>query len=201
MKKYLAEIIGTFGLTLAVVLSVNSGAQFTLPTPLVASLTLMMFVYSIGHISGAHINPAVTVGQWAAGRIGMFDAIMYIISQFLGAMIAGGLATTLIPALAEATTKTPEPFALGAEAMGMFFFAFGIAAAVEKRVSQGASGFVVGGSLLLGIGISSLAGASGVLNPAVALGLKSFTMPYIVGPMVGAIAGMIAYRLVDGLKN
>lgn len=201
MKKYLAELVGTFGLTLAVVLSVHSNAQFALPTPLIASLTLMLFVYAIGHISGSHINPAVTIGQWSVGKIKTIDAAFYIVAQFIGAMAAAGLVTIIIPAFAVATAQPEQPFALGAEAMGMFLFAFGIAAVVEKRVSTGASGFVVGGSLLLGLAVSSLSGASGILNPAVAFGLKSFSTAYIIGPLVGAVAGMITYRLIDGMKK
>ena len=86
MKKYIAEMLGTFGLTLAV--SISLASLFPVSTPVIAALTLGLLVYSLGAISGTHINPAVTIGLWSLKKIATKDAVFYIVSQFLGAGLA-----------------------------------------------------------------------------------------------------------------
>ena len=196
MKKYLSELLGTFGLTFVVLMSLHSQTAI-LPTPLLAALTLMLFVYMIGHISGSHINPAVTIGQYVVGKISMADGLLYIVAQMIGAVLARSLAVALVPAIGVAETQPIAPLATVAEMLGTFFFTFGISAVVQERVAPSLSGFVVGMSLLLGIGVAAMIGSAGVLNPAVAFSLSLFSMPYIVGPIVGSLAGMVVYRLLD----
>ena len=87
-----------------------------------------------------------------------------------------------------------------AEALGAFFFAFGIAAVVYGKVSDHMSGLVIGGSLLLGILMASFSGSAGILNPAVAFALNSLSAVYILGPVVGAVVGFNAYRWLVGQK-
>ena len=83
-----------------------------------------------------------------------------------------------------------------AEIVGTFVFAFGVAAAVHGRVSQGASGLAVGGSLLLGISLAAK-GSNAVLNPAVALGIGSVSASYLIGPVIGAILAMVIYHFIS----
>src|SRR6266851_6826886 len=89
MKKFLAEFIGTLALILigcsAIVIGGFGGAfpVGILPIALAFGLTVMAMAYGIGPISGCHINPAVTVGMWVAGRIGPGEAVGYIVAQFL----------------------------------------------------------------------------------------------------------------------
>ncbi len=195
--KYIAEIIGTFGLTSAVILSLTT--QSTITTAVVAALTLGLFVYSIGHISGAHLNPAVTIGAWSIKKIHSRDAAFYIVSQLIGALLALGF-------LANSNIYTEGIYvseALGvivAELIGMFFFSFGIASVVYGKTPNAMSGVVVGGSLLLGITFAIGLGSNGVLNPAVALGIGSLGLSYLVGPIAGAILGMQAYKMVADEK-
>ncbi|NDA64759.1 MAG: hypothetical protein EBX50_22445 [Chitinophagia bacterium] len=75
LKKYFAELLGTFSLSLAVVVAVHAGGPISVP--LVAGLTLGLFVYSLGHISGAHFNPAVTLGAWTIGKIKHHDVFTF----------------------------------------------------------------------------------------------------------------------------
>lgn len=194
MKKYLAEALGTFALTLVVALSL--AGKFPVPTPVLAALVLGLFVYSIGHISGTHINPAVTLGLWSIGKIAPKEAAKYIIAQFIGALVAMFIARYSI---AQMTTLTvAETLLVGfAELLGTSFFAFGIASVVFGRTAQTMSGIVIGGSLLLGITFAALFGSNGVLNPAVAFGIGSFGIMYIIGPIVGSILGMKAYRYLN----
>lgn len=195
MRKYIAELIGTFGLTFVVILSIAS-AGVTLGTPFIAALTLTLFVYSIGAVSGSHINPAVTAGLLAIGKIDVKDAVFYIVSQFIGATAAMGLAGMLGLQLPVVSVSTDSLVLVG-EAFGAFFFTFGIASVAQGRAPDAASGIVVGGSLLLGIAVASLIGSAGVLNPAVAFGLGSFNIPYVIGPILGSVFGMLTYRLID----
>lgn len=191
IKKYFAELLGTFSLSLAVIVAVHAGGPIAVP--LVAGLTLGLFVYSLGHISGAHFNPAVTIGAWTVGKVRHHDAICYIIAQFIGAGIAMMLAvnsstmTTLIVANTGAVAI--------AEIIGAFFFTFGIAAVLYGRTPAQMSGLAIGASLTLGVVVASALGSNGILNPAVALALGSFNLMYLIGPIVGAVLGINVYRI------
>jgi glycerol uptake facilitator-like aquaporin len=190
MKKYIAEIIGTCALTLVVGLSLVG--TFPVPTPVLAALTLGLFVYTIGHISGTHINPAVTIGAWSIKKISTQDMMYYILAQFAGASIATILLVYTVgtPTL----TVTGSWTVFFAELVGTCLFMFGIAAVVYGKVQANLSGVVIGASLLLGITLAALMGSNGVLNPAVALGIKSFNLVYLFGPIVGSVLGMQAYK-------
>lgn len=193
IKLYAAELLGTFGLALAVTLSLSG--TFPVPTPVIAGLTLGLFVYTIGHISGTHINPAVTVGAWSIGKINTQDAIWYIVSQFLGAGLALYLSRGWVT---PASLSLVNSFSvLFGELLGTFFFTFGIASVIYKKTPALLSGVVIGGSLLLGISIAASL-SNGVLNPAVALAIGSLSLSYLIGPLLGAILGMWAFRWLAG---
>ena len=189
-KKYIAEGIGAAALTLMVLTSI----RFHLPlsTPLIAGLTLGFFVYAIGGISGSHINPAVTVGLWSVKKINSTDAVGYVVFQIVGALLTQKVFEATFSHLPVLPNAVTLPIAV-AEAAGAAVLLFGISAAVMGKVSAGASGLLVGGSLLLGILLASTV-SNGVLNPAVAIGLGSISWPYIVGPVVGAVASCQLYR-------
>ncbi len=190
MKKYIVEALGTGALTLIVGLSL--AGQLPVPTPVLAALTLGLFVYTVGHLSGTHINPAVTLGALSIGKIEAKTAALYILAQGVGAFCALLVLGQFVelPELVVASTAV-----IGvAEFLGTFFFTFGIAAVVYGKTPSALSGVVVGGSLLLGIGIAAGLGSNGVLNPAVAFGVGSFGVMYVVAPILGAVCGMQAYK-------
>ena len=195
MRKYIAELLGRFGLTLAVALSL--AGSFPVATPVLAALTLGLFVYSIGHISGTHINPAVTIGAWFIKKISSQDALFYIIFQFVGAELAMIVSHLMVtPTLLTVASTLPV---LIAELLGTFFFTFGIASVIYNKAPSIMNGVVVGGSLLLGISIASPL-SNGVLNPAVALGIGSFSLAYAIGPVLGSILGMSVFKLLSREK-
>lgn len=203
--KYLVEFLGTFALTLVVALSL--GGSFPVPTPVLAALTLGLFVYTVGHISGTHINPAITLGALSIKKIKLMDAVGYWIAQFAGAGVACFVSAQFVERTVLASFLDPalgmvmvEPMVTLAEALGAFFFAFGVAAVIYGRVPKDLLGIVVGGSLLMGISIAATL-SNGVLNPAVALGIGSFSFAYLVGPLVGAVLGMWTYKLVSEEKR
>lgn len=194
-KKYLVEFIGTFALSFIVLAAVASTKSLPMAVPLIAALTLGLFVYSIGAISGCHINPSVTLAQLSVKKISVKDAVGYMVAQIAGALVAifvANLFTISSPAVAAAF----DGKVFMAEMLGAFFFNFGIASVVYGKAKEQMSGFVVGGSLLLGVLAASLAGASGILNPAVALALGSASTVYIFAPIVGALLGFQVYKFV-----
>lgn len=195
MKKYIAECFGTFGLTLVVGLSLTG--SFPIPTPILAAVTLGLFVYTIGHISGTHINPAVTVGLWVMGKISHMQAVFYIIAQLVGAVLAAWLiriSGLVIPAV----SGDQFNMVILAEGVGTFFFTFGIASTIYGKIAADIKGIVIGGSLLLGISIAVFLGSGGLLNPAIALGVDSFTPGYIIGPVIGSVCAMAVSRWLNG---
>ena len=192
MKKYIAEFIGTFVLVLAV--SCSLAGAFPVPTPVIAGLALGWGVYALGAISGAHFNPAITIGALCVRKITLKDAILYLCAQIVGAAVAAALAKHMV-AVPEVVV-VDNTMVIMAEIVGTFVFAFGVAAAVHGRVSQGASGLAVGGSLLLGISLAAK-GSNAVLNPAVALGIGSVSASYLIGPVIGAILAMVIYHFIS----
>ncbi len=198
IQKYVAELLGTFALTLAVAMSLSAG--LSLGTAVVAALTVGLFVYTLGGVSGAHFNPAVSLAMASIKKLSIKDAVVYIIFQVVGALLAMLVVTKLACAYF-VCGSAPEIYGgfantmpVGvAEAIGTFVLTFGVAAVTLKKVGDDASGLVVGGSLLLGI---MLAGgmSNGVLNPAVAIGLGSISWMYMLGPVVGGIVGAQVYN-------
>jgi len=192
LTAYVAELIGTFGLSLVVILSLLG--KFPIPVPVAAALTLGLFVYSVGGFSGTHINPAVTIGLLSIKKISWEDAFGYLIAQFAGAALAMLIGKSM--GIQNLDLPGSSAIIAIAEAIGMFFFSFGIASVVYEKVSKEVSGLVVGGSLLLGIIISSSIGSAGILNPAVELAIGMFTPMYIFGAILGSIMGFNLYALL-----
>lgn len=182
--QYAAEAFGTFCLTMAVYATLVT--DLPIPTPLAAGLALGIMVYTIGKVSGSHVNPAVTIALATRKKISMLDAVMYVMAQMIGgvvAMFAGAWLFGAAPDIAVSDDLT----VLAAEALGAAILAFGVSTAVRNN-DYASSGAVVGGSLLLGITLA--AGASnGVLNPAVAVGIGSVSAAYLIAPIIGGILG------------
>lgn len=196
-QKLAAELFGTFTLSLVVLLSVNG--IFPIPTPVLASLVLLLFVYSIGSVSGCHINPAVTLGLVSLKKIDPKIALTYIAAQVMGGFLA------FLVFYAMNLNHTPVVSAttqnLVFELIGMIIFTFGIGAVVLGKVRDSLSGIMVGGSLLLGISISAMGGAAGILNPAVGLSLQVFQVGYYLVQIVGGIVGFyFAHYIFSGKK-
>jgi aquaporin Z len=192
INKYVAELIATFSLTFAVSISIISGTP--LATPVVAALVLGVFVYTIGPISGAHLNPAVTLGLLSIGKVKGRDAVIYIISQIVGAV----LAMVVVQGLTDSSTGVVAVDSLQsgfAEALGAFILVFGISSVVYGKASDHAAGLVIGGSLLAGLMLTG-GMSNAVLNPAVAIGIGSVSAVYLIAPIVGGTLGALVYRWI-----
>jgi len=197
-KKYIAEGIGTFTLAFIVLGAISYAQVLPVPVPVIAALTLGIFVYTIGAISGCHINPAVTLGLLSVKKISVHNALWYLIAQFSGAILAILVGSFFGITNDQAVVPSFSTSVFLAEMIGSFFFTFGIASIVYGNVKDEVSGIVIGGSLLLGGLVASFAGSASILNPAVALTLSLLSVTYALAPIAGAICGFQAYKFVAG---
>ena len=202
-----AEFVGTFVLTVALL---NSAGNV-----IIAGITVMVLVMALSRLSGGHVNPAVTIAMWATRQISAIKAAGFVVAQILGAMLALVVVTQFVHAtpMDPTTGQTLSVFNVAdvtgqwrpffAEALGGLVFGLGVAAAVVGRKNSHEAGFIVGGSLLLGLVVASLGSAS-IINPAVAVGLSAYhwnnlwsVFAYAVGPLVGVTAGAWLYKLLQ----
>jgi MIP family channel proteins len=216
VRPFVAELIGTLALVFVgggAIMMMRDQPGALIGVALAHGLVLSVMVSATMHISG-HFNPAVTMGFLATRRIEPLMAGIYIIAQFLGAMIGALLLRVLMPeALFDATRGGGQsvslditgPQAIGLEALGTFFLTFSIfGTAVHARAPK-IGGFAIGltlGAVILAIG--PLTGAS--LNPARSFGpaVVSGTLEglgiYFVGPIIGAVLAALVFdkaQIVD----
>ena len=190
-----AEFLGTFSLASAI-LAMARFTAFPFFAAAAAGGTLALMVLVIGATSGAHINPAVTVGMWSLRKIETTRAIVYIAVQLLGGLVAWRLNEYLMNSPLKNTAASKLDWRVFiAEAVGTFIFTFGIAAAVYQGYRGLRQAAAIGGSLALGILIASF-GSNGLLNPAVAIGVRSISFAYLAAPVLGAVVGMNVYALL-----
>lgn len=197
MKKYLAEFLGTLILTLVVIASIFTAAGW--PTAVLVGFALVVIVLMVGAVSGAHVNPGITLGALSVGRIGKRDALFYIIAQLLGGLAAYGISLAFGHVMPEFITDF-SVMTLIAEVIGMTVFAFGVASAMSGSRGQGVTAVLVGGSLMVGAYISGGLGSYGLLNPAIALGVSIWGVAYLVGPPVGGVLGMWLHKVMNSAK-
>lgn len=211
--KYLAEGLATFILVFAgagavlVNISTNNGIGI-LGIAFAHGLALAAGLYAIMHISGGHVNPAVTIAMWATKRIKSHDAVAYIIAQLIGAAVAAGALNTIFtfappaaylgtPQLANLVTPTTGVLVEAILTGILVFVIFGVA--VDKRASGGHAPLAIGGALLFG-NIFGLALTGSAMNPARAFGpalVSGFwtnQAVYWVGPIIGALVAAFIYE-------
>lgn len=198
LKAYLAEMFGTFILTFIVLISINH--PFVVSTPVLAALTLGLLVYLLGPICGTNINPAVTIGLFVLKKLDLGNTFIYLFVQFLGALIAMGIAQFFLGSEIVAPQANNNFHVLFGEMLGTIVFTYGIATVVQGKIRPELNGAVVGVSLLIGIALSS-AGSNAILNPAVAFGIGSFSLSYLAGPIAGSIIGMLAAKFMNRTLN
>ncbi|TMC56689.1 MAG: aquaporin [Chloroflexi bacterium] len=211
-KAYLAELIGTFALTFIGGGSIAAGDANSLTgIALAHGLAIMTMIYALGHISGIHINPAVTVSLLVGGKIRLGNALAYIIPQLIGAILAG------FALLFVYNTASPANDFLGTPRLGpnvgvltgiiveiilTFFLTLTVwGAAVDGRTAGPAVGLAIGMvvamDILMGGPITGAAmNPARALGPAIASGHLDNWYVYWVGPILG---GVIAGLLYPGL--
>lgn len=218
-----AEFIGTF--LLAVVVIAGQGQ------PIFVLFALVGIVLVLGGLSGAHVNPAITVGAWATRRIGWLRALGYIFVQFLGAAAAyfvlsafiggatqpteeqalyGQTAPEVYSAISIATVAGKEWFVFFSELLGTAILGLAIAHALRSKdslTSAFSAGLGIFVALMLTITVAGYISASNIINPAVALSLQAFTPDlwayavYALAPVIGAVLGFVIYDLLNGREK
>ncbi|MEE4313311.1 MAG: aquaporin Z [Desulfofustis sp.] len=229
MKQFGAEFLGTFWLVLGGCGSAVLAAAFPsvgiglLGVSLAFGLTVLTMAYAIGHISGCHLNPAVSVGLWASGRFPANRLFLYIMAQVCGAIAAG--AVLYIIASGTAGFDVSKGFAAngyGAHSPGGYsllaafvteivmtmFFLLVILGATDKRAPVGFAPLPIGLALTL-IHLISIPVTNTSVNPARSTGVALFVGDWAIGqlwlfwlaPLVGALLGAVAYRMIASEEN
>jgi aquaporin Z len=196
MAMVVAELLGTAVLTSVILAVQRSNIGLPYFVALGVGLTMAMLVFMFGNASGAHVNPAVTLGLWSARRINTIKALVYIAAQFAGAALAYTLYNYLVPTGMESIAGAEFQWTVFvAEMVGAFIFTFGVAAAVFQNYEGGQKAATIGGSLAVGILIAAIAG-NGIINPAAALGVDSWSKAYVIAPLVGGVLGVNLFALL-----
>ena len=229
MKKYSAEFIGTFWLVLGGCGSAVLAAAFPdvgiglLGVSLAFGLTVLTMAFAIGHISGCHLNPAVSFGLWAGGRFPAKELLPYIVAQVLGGIVAGGVLYLI--ASGKAGFELSAGFAsngYGAHSPGGYgmlaalitevvmtmMFLLVILGATDKRAPQGLAPIAIGLCLTL-IHLISIPVTNTSVNPARSTAVAVFVGDWAisqlwlfwVAPIIGAILGAIIYRFIGSEEN
>jgi len=229
MKKYGAEFFGTFWLVLGGCGSAVLAAAFPnvgiglLGVALAFGLTVLTMAFAIGHISGCHLNPAVSFGLWAGGRFPAKELLPYIVAQVLGGIVGGGVLYLIASGKAGfdlsagfATNgygaHSPGGYgflaALISEVVMTMMFLLVILGATDERAPQGFAPIAIGLCLTL-IHLISIPVTNTSVNPARSTGVAVYAgglamsqlWLFWVAPIIGGILGAGIYRLIGSKKN
>ncbi len=221
MKKYLAEMIGTMVLVLMGCGSaVFAGAVQpfssvgTLGVAFAFGLSVVAMAYTIGKISGCHINPAITLGMWLSKRMSSKDAGMYMIFQVIGAIIGSAILYILAKDSASTTTLTGANGytqvmpAFIAETVFTFIFLLVVLGSTSKGANSSLAGLAIGLSLVL-IHIVCIPITGTSVNPARSIGPAIFEGAqalsqlwlFIVAPFLGAALAALVWKVIDTEEN
>ena len=225
MKKYAAEFIGTFWLVLGGCGSAGLAAAFPdvgiglLGVSLAFGLTVLTMAYAIGHISGCHLNPAVSIGLWAGGRFEANQLLPYIVAQVIGAIAAGGVLYLIASGQAAFDVSagfasngygdhSPGGYTMTAalitEVVMTMMFIFIIMGATDSRAPAGFAPIAIGLGLTL-IHLISIPVTNTSVNPARSTGVGLYVGDWAVSqlwlfwvaPIAGAVIGAVIYRFVS----
>jgi len=211
-NRYAAEAIGTFALVFAgtgaiVIDSVSGGAVTHVGVAITFGLVVMAMIYAVGDVSGAHLNPAVTLGFWIARRFSSREVMPYIASQLLGAFAASALLRLLFENRAALGSTIPagsDVQSLGLEAVltaGLMFVILCVSTG-PKEVGL-LAGIAIGGVVgLEAMFAGPISGASmnpaRSIAPAIVSGHLTSLWVYLIGPVVGAVVAVPCWKITRG---
>lgn len=219
MKKYIAEFTGTFFLVfIACGVAAVSGCRFPeagyIATALAFGLTIVAMAYSIGNVSGCHVNPAVSIGVCVAGKMSVAECVKYIISQFLGAICGAvvlGICLGSFSALGangfggvlQNGTMVTAIMAIIVEIILTFAFVLVILGVTDKASNGAVAGLVIGLTLVV-IHLIGIPFTGTSVNPARSFGPALFqggqalaqVWVFIIAPAIGGALAGVFYKLV-----
>jgi len=205
MNKYICELIGTFFLVLTIGCTVIGTPAGVIP-PLAIGAALMVMIFAGGHISGAHYNPAVTLGVMIRGKLKATDVVPYWVAQIIGAALAALIVSRLLRAGVAVTPMTPK---VGPALVAEFLFTFALVYVVlNAATAEGTSGNSFYG---LAIGMTVMTGAfavgdisGGAFNPAVAVGISMLGVStwdniwiYFAAELAAAIFAAVVFNMIN----
>jgi aquaporin Z len=229
MKAMIAEFFGTAWLVLGGCGAAVLAAAFPelgiglLGVSLAFGLTVVTMAYAIGHVSGAHLNPAVSIGLWAAGRFPAQSLLPYILAQVAGGIAGAAVLYLIASGQAEFSTAagfasngygahSPGGYGLAsaftAEVVMTLFFLVVILGATDERAPKGMAPLAIGLCLTL-IHLVSIPVTNTSVNPARSTGVALFVGDWAiaqlwlfwVAPIVGALGGALVHRLIGQRTN
>ena len=201
LRNALAELVGTFIFVFAIIGAVASGSDLT---PLAIGFALMVMVFATGHISGAHLNPAVSLGALLRGAISITTFVAYVVAQLVGGTLAALVSFALWPR-AEAPVAIEVGPAFLVEALWTFVLVYVVlnVATTKSNVNNSFYGLAIGSTVFVGaVAVGGISG--GGFNPAVALGLSitgvfdfAAYWLYLLAPLVGAAVAALLFRALN----
>ena len=210
LKKYVAEFIGTFVLVLVACGVAGQTGGSLVETSLAFGLVIVAMAYSIGNVSGCHINPAVSIAMLCAKKMSLKDFIGYVVAQFLGA-IAGA---AVLQGIVRDTTKLgtnalyngSAMISLIIEVILTFIFVLAILGVTSKKEYGSVAGLVIGGALtlvhLLGINFTGTSvNPARSFGPALIAGNLSGIWVFLLAPLVGGILAALVYGFIADQKE
>jgi glycerol uptake facilitator protein len=214
----LTELVGTFTLALVTLASLWGAAPQTLsavstaggvsstsliPIPVISAVVIGLFILSMGGVLAAHLNPAVTISLFALRKTPTAEAIVKLISQISGALLAMLVMSAFLTQ--ELTSRVPlegisEYELFFAEFLGAFLFGFVVAAVIGNKLNNFEAAVSVGLAFIAAV-LAARLGSFGLLNPATAIAAGAINWSYILGPIVGVLLGTNVYALAMTKKG
>lgn len=200
-RKALAEALATLLFVFTIITAVAAADNFA---PVAIGMALMVLVYSTGHISGGHVNPAVSLGAWIRGAMTATEMLIYWAAQIVGGILGALLTRAVISDPVEAAQIQSLP-AFVVEAVFTFILVWVVLNVATSKETDGNSffGLAIGATVMTGaFAVGPISG--GGFNPAVAIGLcvnGNFAWDnvwlYILAPLVGAALAALAFRVLS----
>ena len=213
LKKYVAEFIGTcvlvlFACGVAGQICGNDTAGYV-GTALAFGLVIVAMAYSIGNVSGCHINPAVSIAMLASGKMNLKDFCGYVVAQFAGAIAGAGILSLIVKDSAKLGTNAlyngDALVSFVIEVILTFVFVLAILGVTSKESNGNVAGLVIGGALvlvhLLGISFTGTSvNPARSFGPALIAGNLSGIWVFLLAPLVGGVLAALVYKFLDSKK-
>ena len=216
IRKYCAEFIGTFVLVLfacgvagQTCAPASEGSGYLI-TALAFGLVIVAMAYSIGNVSGCHINPAVSIAMLVSGKMSVKDFCGYVVAQFLGAVGGAAVLNFIVKDTAKLGTNAlyngSAMMSFGIEVILTFVFVIAILGVTSREANSNVAGLVIGGALvlvhLLGISFTGTSvNPARSFGPALIAGNLNGIWVFLLAPLVGGVLAAVVYKFLDPQKK